>query len=341
MTLNPQGLNELRKKIEEQLVNVLDGQRIHLDKELLDDLIFFKGKNKEGKVIKVPIWTGQFLRKIDLSEISFENVLFQSGKKHRGDLNEIMDAEDVSKFIKKGDDSYPQYFAPFVNGDIIDLSYTNANIDFSKIYGTTIEGCNFEGLDFSNANGPFIEQIYYSNFTNTNISIDFNHENLYLMCSNFSNNDFSHITVDANFFNYEEVDEFRFNGANFSNTGLNINYTNPQIPPIFYEELAKEKEAEELYQNGSISEDEYIERMRKHREITLQYLNDAIYKLALGEAIKDGYLNGCYINGKKVHSLEEKQAIAQEKQAEYEKIKEDLISITTNSIEQQTSGFGR
>ena len=42
-----------------------------------------------------------------------------------------------------------------------------------------------------------------------------------------------------------------------------------------------------------------------------------------------------------MHSLEERQAIAQEKKAEYEKMKEDLIASTISSIEQQASGFGR
>ena len=85
MKLNESAKKELRANIEEQLKQVPDGQRVHLDKELLEDLIFFKGKNKDGRVIKVPVWTGHFLRKIDLSEISFENVFFQTGFDDFGD----------------------------------------------------------------------------------------------------------------------------------------------------------------------------------------------------------------------------------------------------------------
>lgn len=40
MKLNKQGKDELRKKIEEQLQSVPDGQRVHIDKELLEELIF-------------------------------------------------------------------------------------------------------------------------------------------------------------------------------------------------------------------------------------------------------------------------------------------------------------
>ena len=54
--------------------------------------------DKEGTLIKVPIWTGPFLRKIDLSEVSFDNVVFNS---LHADfcIAEVMDAEDTSRFI--------------------------------------------------------------------------------------------------------------------------------------------------------------------------------------------------------------------------------------------------
>mgnify|MGYP003308743673 CR=1 FL=1 len=181
MKLNTQGLNELRKKVEEQLVNVPEGQRVHIDKELLDDLIFFKGKNKDGKVIKVPVWTGEFLRKIDLSEISFENVLFQiSFDEFEDSMEEVMDAEDVSRFIKTGDDRFPRYHVPFANNNgTIDFSYTNAPI--STIFKRKdnhvlrISNCNFEGVDLSNVT------LYLTDFgLNTNgfsISLNNNFKN--------------------------------------------------------------------------------------------------------------------------------------------------------------------
>ena len=103
----------------------------------------------------------------------------------------------------------------------------------------------------------------------------------------------------------------------------------------------QENELYELFQNENISEEEYRTKNKKLNEITSQHSTDKYYMVALGEQIKDGHLNGCYINGKKVLSLEERQAIAQQKKAEYEKMKEDLIASTTSSIEQQVSGFGR
>lgn len=339
MKLNTQGLNELRKKVEEQLLNVPDGQRVHIDKELLDDLIFFKGKNKDGRVIKVPVWTGQFLRKIDLSEISFENVFFQIGYDDVGySIDKVMDAEDVSRFVNIGNDRFPDYRVPGLNK--IDFSYTNANIDFSKICGTVITRCNFEGLDLSKANGECITHIFESNFSNTNIKINFNHRNFIIKTSDFSNNDFSYITVDAKWFNDEDRD-FHIYCSNFSDTGLKINYTSTNIPPIFYEAIKKNEELREMFQNKNISEEKDKKRMKKYDAIISKYFKDYWCKYLISEEIKKNHFNGCYINGKKVLPLEERQAIAQEKKAEYEKMKEDLIASTINSIEQQASGLSR
>ena len=51
---------KLRKNIEEQLAKVENPNKIHIDKEILDKLLFYKTKigNKE---IKIPVWSGDFL----------------------------------------------------------------------------------------------------------------------------------------------------------------------------------------------------------------------------------------------------------------------------------------
>lgn len=312
MKLNTQGLNELRKKIEERLQSVPDGQRVHIDKELLDDLIFFKGKNKEGMLIKVPVWTGNFLRKIDLSEISFENVVFAikfGEEAFTYCLEDIMDAEDVSRFIKTGDDELPEYQIPLANNNgVIDFSYTNANIDFSKMYFPPnadpkgaefclgwVHDCNFEGLDLSKANGEYIGEIERSNFSNTNIRLDLNNRRFNCGWSNFANNDFSDQTVDVKKIVFDDL----IYRSDFSNTGLNINY---------------------------VASDEYLGSDEK------EYF---------GEEIISGYFDGCYINGKRVRPLAEIEANFQEKKTEYEKMKEDLTSAAMTSIEQEISGFDR
>ena len=73
MQLNETAKNELRKLIEEKVAQIPDGERIHLDKDLLDSLLFYKlYLQKSKETIKIPIWSGDFLSKIDLSEISFD-----------------------------------------------------------------------------------------------------------------------------------------------------------------------------------------------------------------------------------------------------------------------------
>jgi len=77
MKVSKQAKIELQKTIEEQLKNVPDGQRISLDNELLEELLFDKYviDEEKGVIVKLPIWSGEVLRKIDLSKISFENVM--------------------------------------------------------------------------------------------------------------------------------------------------------------------------------------------------------------------------------------------------------------------------
>ncbi len=76
MELNNSRKEELRKNILEQLKNVPEGEKIHLDKKLLEDLLFEEivVVESKGLTAKLPVWSGEFLRKIDLSEVSFENV---------------------------------------------------------------------------------------------------------------------------------------------------------------------------------------------------------------------------------------------------------------------------
>ena len=65
MKLSNKSKDELREKIAEQLKEVPKGQRVQLDKDLLEDLLFeIITLNKEkGIKIKLPIWSGDFLKK--------------------------------------------------------------------------------------------------------------------------------------------------------------------------------------------------------------------------------------------------------------------------------------
>ena len=116
--------NKVRGLIISELEQVEDGERIFLPVDLMESLIFKKYP------IKIPIWTGPFLRKIDLSKVDFTDTCYR-GK-----------AGSIIKVDKEGNSTKSMG---------IDLSYTNAKIDFSvnpfERNDVIIDSCNFEGLD--------------------------------------------------------------------------------------------------------------------------------------------------------------------------------------------------
>lgn len=251
MKLNYTKRWELRKQIEELLKNVPNGQKIHLDKDLLEELLFEKELLSDNRLIgKVPVWSGQFLRKIDLSEISFKDVCWAT----EFYLNPSL---------------YAKYLSFISN---VDYSYTNANINFLDSFHSMrrgyhdiyIQDCNFEGVDLSNNkfNESFVE-FYRCNFANTNLNlsdaltVSFGENNL-------SNIDLSWLDVDLDeFASYETGSGVELLDSNYYNTRLKI--------------------------NGNIND---LDR----------HCKDIYY-----EAIKEGRIVGCYINGELITSPVEEQ----------------------------------
>lgn len=208
-----------RRKIQEMVKNVPDGKRIHIDKDLLEKLVFyrlegkelirFKGSLDDRSFVKIPVWTGPFLRKIDLSELSFENVFFLSQGEHFYDEKQnVVGNLNIGQLMKSKN---------------IDFSGTNAVIDFSKVwggYGVVLENCNFCGLDLSHAHGEYIKRAYNCNFSNTNVKINFNQPGCCFINDDFSNNDYSSIIINNTnryFFPNGYVEN-----CDFSNTGIQM-----------------------------------------------------------------------------------------------------------------------
>lgn len=139
MRLNEKGKQEVRQLLESLLESIPDpqndNQRVKLDKDLLDDLIFFKIQYQGEKLSKFPIWTGPFLRKLDLSELSFNDVVWDR-QWLINDICYLGRAHQLPEDLVKQDKT-------------IDFSYTNAKIEFSKDDYNPIANCNFEGIDLS------------------------------------------------------------------------------------------------------------------------------------------------------------------------------------------------
>ncbi len=298
MKLNKQGRDELRTQIEEQLKRVPDGQRIHLDKELLEELLF-ETISDDNVIVKLPFWSGKFLSKIDLNDIDFENVSWTLLSSYGEDV--FFENDNLNKKFyllweeikhKRKNDYY------------VDYSNTNAKIDFNKASRigiaddekTGILGVNFSGVDFSNLDINDFEFVWQSDLSNTNINFSCldSRKETFLSFTSLENVDLSKITVDITVF---WGDDIPFNDCNLKNTKLNI--------------------------------------VCKPDELKSQFIEDIpCYLGEISKLIKEGKLDGCYINGKLIHSKEERQQIAQQKRQEYiDSIKNDVIS----SIDEQIS----
>lgn len=143
MKLNLEGRKKFRKIFEEKLKNYTKKVPLTFDEELrelidLEELLFERYELEDGRIIKIPVWTGEFLQKLDLSEISFENVLW-----------------DVSQ--------YENYLSKDITvASSVNLVNTNANIHLARPQTSfnIMSNCNFEGTDLSS------QTIYLSEFGN-------------------------------------------------------------------------------------------------------------------------------------------------------------------------------
>lgn len=304
MKLNEKSKNEIREEIVRQLKNVPEGRRVHLDKELLESLLFQSvtyNKEKNEK-LKLPVWFGDFLRKIDLSEVSFEDVSWSLIVDDKWDYPEQLYMEFMDK---ESYDKMPNILPRLDDGSKIDYSHTNANIDFSKSFEFKKIGkvyllyCDFNGVDLSKNDMSNLE-CYECDLANTKIKLSpemFDNDRYSsINYTNLKNIDLSKFSVD--FIDLIGDKCFFDSNCDFSNTGLNVSLN--------------------LYMD---------EKDADRREGLKENLKDLMHNLC-----------GCYIDGKLVHTEQERRTIALDKKSEYEKMKQELIAKATNSIDQQVKG---
>jgi len=314
--LNKESRNRIRRIIIEQLKEVPEGERIKLDIKLLDDLIFFKYYDKEmEQQIKIPIWTGVFLRKLDLSELSFENANLDVSE-YDEEKKEYFEEGAVSYMDKKSINEYIQEYMECNEKKLIesqytlDFSYTNIKIDFENLYINCISNCNLEGVDLSHIVKTKMG-IYSSNLQKTNIKLN---KDVVVFTCDLENNDFSNTTIDAR--NIMNLDEEIY-CCNLKNTGLNIIYKFDldENSKKAYEEIEKITEPE-----GSEERRSKILNIRKMYGDEFQHEYELHCAETLKELIEMGYLDGCYLNGRLIDS---------------KKYEDDIIAQITSSIEEQ------
>lgn len=309
MKLNRQSKDELRKKIIEQLKEVPEGQRVQLDKELLEDLLFevVTLDKEKGIKVKLPVWSGEFLKKIDLSQVDFTDV---SWNILASDIESLsiyyfecygikLDKIVISTLKKIKEDNDNRLLSS--NGYVVSYVGTNSKIDLSKsfeaIHGKElgIDSCDFTGLDFSQQDLTDIKliSVYYSSLKKTNLPIG--NIPFEAFGSDLSGIDLSTIEIDAQ----------NYLSDNFSNLGA-CNLTGCGV------------------------------QIRLHADD----IKDGEEKDDLIQAMNVNWV-GCYVNGKRVLSNEEKQAIATEKREKYGKMKDEIFSSTLGSVEEQVSHMKR
>lgn len=280
MKISLDGRKKLRKYIEELLEKVPKGKRIHIDKEILETLLFEKLTIKKNtqKNYKLPIWSGEFLSKIDLSEIDFENVSWSLLGENEEKINEkkeqikkyLLNQEEKTeepkevrnnekkrkktksllKYIKQDTKEKKQYINRFVN-----YSNTNAKIDFKKsieykvFKEIEIKYCDFSGTDLSN-----------------NEIEDYSISNSYL----------NNTGLKLKKFNLEKLEDTRITGLDLSKFSISI------IDVLI------------LFKNEKYNETANL----KDTNIKIYYdRNHPIYTLYEIEKIaKHGKLNGCFLN---------------------------------------------
>jgi hypothetical protein len=122
--------DELRDEVVKLLNNVPFGKRISLDKDLLDELLFEEVLlNKEtGVKMKIPVWSGVFLRKLDLSDVNFDDVSWSFLADEQNDLGSIYEKINIDS---DGRDrvnvlcsDYYKYFSDLSDDFVVDYSKT-------------------------------------------------------------------------------------------------------------------------------------------------------------------------------------------------------------------------
>lgn len=279
MKLSAKEKKDFRKQIEDKLVSVPEGQRISLPKEILEELLFdvIQFRDKKIPSIKVPVWSGSFLSKLNLSmDGLFENVSWYINDKARfADIFFGSHGEDLDKKMGTLSDELFEYTKQhYREKNTVVYSNTNANIDFRESWEAKMTGiiyisnCDFRGTDLS----KIIENIIYideSDMRNTGIKLF--PGKVGVTDSNLEGVDLSAFEVDLKDMLGCDI----FFNCNLKNTGIRINNFSQEV----------------------------VEYFTDPGDIKSQFEN--------------GYFDGCYINGLLIKSKEEQQKIAQQMRNKY------------------------
>ncbi len=324
---------EAREVLKEQLDGVPEGTRITFDDEhleILEDLIFdyydvelskstdikeeYRGQRISIKYIALE---GKYLRKLDLSKVSFCNVVWGGSKRLRN-------------FLVK---------CKYNLGDVfVDLTGTNARVDFSssvfsKYFNLPIyiSYCDFNGLDLSQNNlSSFV--ISDSNFEGTNIGLIYKEGSG--NCAMISNSNMNGLktfekwpVIGPQTFYLIVKDAPNKETSNFSNTGLKFSFS------ISNPKLFRKCICNVLDKSTGIKRMElrHLIELKKKEWSFCEYNDDENYYssnnlvvefvISIVNMMRQGKLNGCELNGRKIPNREEILDKKTERQDIYKRVR--------------------
>ena len=320
MSLSLKEKNELRKEIEEKLKEVPEGALVKFDKELLEDLLFDEilYNEDENLTMRLPVWSGKFLQKIDLSEVDFTNVSWaRLGAWDDYDFKTCVNCASLGSLAEA--DKYvtkvlmPKYNEMFKNSAHnqykIEYNNTNANIDLAKSFEVLNEntiiiiGCDFSGLDFSDLDYSEISGVvsFFSNIGDTGFDIP---EDVYICahCSNLNGIELPETEIDAR--NYFKVSPDNLSLCSLRDCRVRISLHQPDFAgrPVLAKRNSKVTLAEEL-----------------QKAVFNQWI-------------------GCYLNDKECSSREVRAARAQVRLEKHNKEKQKTLDIINNSFKEIRKG---
>jgi len=295
-----------RKEFETLLKTEFKDQKVRISKDLLEQLLFEEiVLNKEKNiVIKLPIWSGDFLQNIDLSNVDFSNVSW-TALKYLEKNNEIFDEVNINKYYQK------------LNGNVnVPREELNKDIEF---YRETYEKENKNFfLDYIMSIVPSellddkalllerikeISSVYrdikmHINYSNTNANIDLSQsieakmdESLCVCDCDFNG---------CNVYISQKSEHIYFRKVNFSNSKINL----PRC-------VDDESIGECLFENCDLSKTMFDITTMLSEGMNLNGLKNSKAKLCYKEArnayyliLKQKFLTGCYIGDELVDNLD-------------------------------------
>lgn len=293
-----------RKEIETLLRTDFKNKKVKISKDLLEQLLFEEIvlNEKRNIVIKLPIWSGEFLQQIDLSEVDFSNVswaiLYYFGKNNT-DFDEI-DIHDYYEKLKNNAN---------VSNEILDgdvkfykkrLADENKNFFLDYIISVTRSDLLDERELILNRIKNFLDVYRHEkiriNYSGTNANID--------LSKSFEANYGDKVCVSGaefrgcNIFMSKENKKIVFYDSDFSASSINL----PKI-------VEDTEIAECSFENCNLSKTLFDVTMMVTHGINLNNLNNSgakiIYKNYnnfLKCFFMKKYLNGCYKTGELINT---------------------------------------